>query len=80
MTGHQATRRPKRPRKINFENTAKRDNPTNKVSPRVKRMGTTHLKAHLKTVSNELQNREQITMQRRDKRNILETKAFIPAN
>jgi hypothetical protein len=55
-SGHQTSRKAKRVRKISLKDTAKRDNLTNKIFPRVKNSRQAGLKAHFKTILKELRN------------------------
>jgi hypothetical protein len=77
---HQTTRRAKGVRKINSKDIAKRDNPTNKISLRIKNSRQASLKAHLKSILKELQNQEQIEMQIQNQSNILQDKTLIDPN
>ena len=79
-SGHKTARRAKRVRKISSKDMTKRDNLTNKISLRIKNSRQTGLKIDFKSVPKELQNREQVKMQIRNQRNILEHKTLINLN
>ena len=79
-SGHQTSRGAKGMREISSKDTTKRDNLANKISLRIKNLRQAGLKAHFKAIPKELRNRQQVKMQIRNQRNVLENKTLVNPN